>query len=92
MLKSLINILFFILVNVRNWLYDSGFLNIYKSQLPVISIGNITAGGTGKTPFVLYTRFCLPSLDFQELQLFFREHRDRHMDFLKTLFFLYKLS
>ena len=54
MLKSIINILFFILVNVRNWLYDSGFINIYKSQLPVISIGNITAGGTGKTPFVLY--------------------------------------
>ena len=54
MLKSIINILFFILVNARNWLYDSGIINIYKSQLPVISIGNITAGGTGKTPFVLY--------------------------------------
>ena len=50
----MISLLFFILVKVRNWLYDSGFFQIYRSRFPVISVGNITTGGTGKTPFVLY--------------------------------------
>ena len=50
----MINLLFLILVKARNWLYDNGVFHIYKSRLPVISVGNITAGGTGKTPFVLY--------------------------------------
>ncbi len=41
-------------VAVRNWLYDSGLKDIYIPDIPVVSIGNITVGGTGKTPFVEY--------------------------------------
>jgi tetraacyldisaccharide 4'-kinase len=33
--------------------YDIGWLRSYKSSLPVISVGNITAGGTGKTPYII---------------------------------------
>lgn len=41
-------------VALRNWLFDRGWLRSYIPPVPlVISIGNITAGGTGKTPVTL---------------------------------------
>ena len=39
---------------VRRWLYKNGWLNSYPSTLPTIGIGNLTVGGTGKTPMVEY--------------------------------------
>jgi tetraacyldisaccharide 4'-kinase len=38
----------------RNWLYDRGHFGAYRSALPVLSIGNVTAGGNGKTPLVVF--------------------------------------
>lgn len=41
-------------VRVRNWMFDIGVLKSQSYDIPVISVGNITVGGSGKTPHVEY--------------------------------------
>lgn len=37
-------------IKIRNGLYDKGLLKSERFQIPIVCIGNITVGGTGKTP------------------------------------------
>jgi tetraacyldisaccharide 4'-kinase len=41
-------------VEFRNLLFETGILKSHSYKTPVISVGNITVGGTGKTPHVEY--------------------------------------
>lgn len=43
-----------LIIYIRNQMYDLGVLKSMEFDVPVISIGNITVGGTGKTPQVEY--------------------------------------
>lgn len=47
---------------LRNRAFDIGVLSIARVSVPVISIGNITTGGTGKTPVVAWLVRCLSEL------------------------------
>jgi tetraacyldisaccharide 4'-kinase len=47
--------LYGLITGIRNRLYDYGWRKSQVFPIPVISIGNITVGGTGKTPHAEYT-------------------------------------
>ncbi len=69
--SKILSILFFPLSIL--WILISLLKNVlttkYKSKLKVICIGNLTIGGTGKTPFAIYTFKLLKNLGFKPVFL-----------------------
>jgi tetraacyldisaccharide 4'-kinase len=47
-------ILYGFITSIRNYLYDKGILKSYSFDIPVIAVGNLSVGGTGKTPQIEY--------------------------------------
>ncbi|MBU1356924.1 MAG: tetraacyldisaccharide 4'-kinase [Candidatus Edwardsbacteria bacterium] len=59
------SLLYFLVYQLRRAGYRTGLFKTHKSRLPVICVGNLTAGGTGKTPFCIMLAGELQALGFK---------------------------
>jgi len=48
------SIIYSLVIKIRNWLYDNNILKEHNFSIPIICVGNLAVGGTGKTPHVDY--------------------------------------
>ncbi len=65
----LLSLLYATGVEIRRRLFEWGILSSKTLRSPVISVGNLTVGGTGKTPFVAYLAGVLQKLGYQPIIL-----------------------
>jgi tetraacyldisaccharide 4'-kinase len=49
-----LSLIYGVVTDIRNFMYNTGILKRHEFNLPVICVGNITVGGTGKTPHTEY--------------------------------------
>ena len=54
-----VSLIYGLVVRIRNFLFDHGMLKSEEFDIPVIAVGNISVGGTGKTPTVEHLIYLL---------------------------------
>ncbi len=83
--SNLLNLLnpYFYGIKIRNFLYDYQILKSYSLPCPVISVGNLSVGGTGKTSLVHYLAEKLSS--FYKVGILLRGYKRKSSGFKKVL-------
>lgn len=78
MLEKILLFPYWLTLKIRHYLYDHGIKKSYPCEVPTICIGNITAGGTGKTPHTQMILDILQESDdwgFKNLAVLSRGHK-----------------
>ncbi|NOX84807.1 MAG: tetraacyldisaccharide 4'-kinase [Chlorobi bacterium] len=73
--------LYGIAVRLRHWFFDVGILSSEQFSIPLIVVGNISVGGTGKTPLVEYLIKLL--LPFYNVAVLSRGYKRKTRSFIK---------
>ena len=60
-----LSLVYHMIITVRRWAYKLGVLSVYHAPVPVVVVGNITVGGTGKTPIIIELARALQSRGWQ---------------------------
>ena len=68
-MKVLLSKIYGLIVSLRVFLYQKGILRKHRLKHPVISVGNLTVGGTGKTPLVGFLAQILKKAGYQPVIL-----------------------
>jgi tetraacyldisaccharide 4'-kinase len=77
--------LFGLIVRSRRWLYAQGWCHQLRVAAPVIVVGNISVGGTGKTPLVIWLAGRLAALGLQVAVVSRGYGRHRGQDVVRLL-------
>ena len=76
-----------LILGVRHFLFDKGWKKSYKADVPTLCVGNITVGGTGKTPHTeMILRWLLQSDDwaYSDIAVLSRGYKRKSKGFQKV--------
>lgn len=70
---------------MRNWMYDMNIIGHTRFSLPVIGIGNLSTGGTGKTPMTIEVAGILQKAGYEEIAVLSRGYGRESTGYFEVL-------